>query len=354
MGFSFGSFDAICQTAALIPCAMLGGENGIEPTCYARNVEINDTILFQPATLLVHIAALIMTAIMVMHIRSKYTAVGRKEMVFFFYLYALLELLGIFLDTAIIPFSSNVYPWFAAVHTGVMCAVCWSLMLNGFVGFQFAEDGTPLSLWTLRLTSLVVFLVTGFISVATFKNIAGLSNTKPIALWIVYYIFNAACIMLYIISQLILVIRTLDDRWPIGDIIFGVAFFAIGQVLIYGFSVKICDAIKHYLDGLFFGSLCSLLAVMMVYKYYDTITKEDLEFSVGSKQAVWEVKESLLGNGAGGGFGLDDGTDSMMPPYSQQYGGQGYSKDQLPPMPSYASQASSYGMQGYPPQKGTY
>lgn len=28
---------------------------------------------------------------------------------------------------------------------------------------------------------------------------------------------------------------------------------------------------------------------MMVYKYWDSITKEDLEFSVGSKQAVWEV-----------------------------------------------------------------
>lgn len=48
MGFSFGSFDKICQTAALIPCAMLGGPQGIEPTCYARNVEINSTILFQP------------------------------------------------------------------------------------------------------------------------------------------------------------------------------------------------------------------------------------------------------------------------------------------------------------------
>jgi hypothetical protein len=62
------------------------------------------------AVLIAHIAAIIMTIIMIMHIRSKYTAVGRKEMVFFFYLYALLELLGIFLDTAIIPFSSPVYP----------------------------------------------------------------------------------------------------------------------------------------------------------------------------------------------------------------------------------------------------
>lgn len=41
-----------------------------------------------------------------------------------------------------------------------------------------------------------------------------------------------------------------------------------------------------------------LLSVMMVYKYWDSITKEDLEFSVGSKAAVWEVKDPLLGGGA--------------------------------------------------------
>jgi len=40
--------------------------------------------------------------------------------------------------------------------------------------------------------------------------------------------------------------------------------------------------------------LCALLTVMMVYKYYDSLTKEDLEFSVGSKQNVWEVKEPLM------------------------------------------------------------
>lgn len=30
-----------------------------------------------------------------------------------------------------------------------MCATFWCLLLNGFVGFQFAEDGTPLSLWVI-------------------------------------------------------------------------------------------------------------------------------------------------------------------------------------------------------------
>jgi hypothetical protein len=50
-----------------------------------------------------------MVAIMVLHIRSKYTAVGRKEIVTFFYLYSVVELLSIFLDSNIIPSSSGVY-----------------------------------------------------------------------------------------------------------------------------------------------------------------------------------------------------------------------------------------------------
>ena len=105
---------------------------------------------------------------------------------------------------------------------------------------------------------------------------------------------------MYTISQLILVIRTLDDRWPLGDVIIGATFFAVAQLVLFAFSVQICDAVKHYIDGLFFFTVCILLSVMMVYKYWDSITKEDLEFSVGSKQAVWEVKEPFMGGGNGG------------------------------------------------------
>jgi len=51
-----------------------------------------------------------MTAIMILHIRSKYTAVGRKEIVMFFWLYAVIELLAIFLDSGIIPTANVSYP----------------------------------------------------------------------------------------------------------------------------------------------------------------------------------------------------------------------------------------------------
>jgi len=109
----------------------------------------------------------------------------------------------------------------------------------------------------------------------------------------VLYLVSGIALFIYVVMQVILVVNTLQDRWPLGDIAFGAFFFVIGQVILYVFSTKICNAVQHYLDGLFFATVCNLLAVMMVYKYWDSITREDLEFSVGTKQNNWEVKELL-------------------------------------------------------------
>ncbi|CAG8620422.1 15162_t:CDS:2, partial [Funneliformis mosseae] len=289
----FGDFNKVCETVALTVCPLVGSEEGIEPTCYSRNVEIAGTLIFQPATIIIHVIALIMTSIMIYHIKSKYTAVGRKEIVMFFYLYMMVTFLELLLVSGIIPTASKVYPYFTAAHVALITATFWCLLLNGFVGFQFAEDGTPLSLWSIRISSLVIFAGVFFLSFATFLSKAGFSPLNPVALWIVLYVFNGAALVIYVVLQIVLVLNTLDDRWPLGDIVFGISFYVIGQVILYLFSVRICDTAKHYIDGLFFGTICTLLAVMMVYKYWDSITKEDLEFSVGSKQNVWEVKELL-------------------------------------------------------------
>ncbi|KAL1916032.1 uncharacterized protein VTP21DRAFT_6036 [Calcarisporiella thermophila] len=312
--FQFGKFDGVCEVVSLPLCPLIGqpspGTNridGVEATCYSRNVELANTLIFQPATLIIHFISLIMTSIMIYHIKSKYTAVGRKEIVMFFYLYMVTSFLEMLLVSGIIPTASNVYPYFTAVHIGLITTTFWLLMLNGFVGFQFAEDGTPASLWSLRLTSLFIFCVTTFIAIATFNRIGPFNPTTPTILWLIFFPLNALLVLIYVVSQVVLVVNTLDDRWPLGDISFGVVFFVIGQVTLFAFSVRICDVAKHYIDGFFFGTICNLLAVMMVYKYWDSITKEDLEFSVGSKQNVWEIKE-LLG---------DEGHTSS--PYSQQY-----------------------------------
>jgi hypothetical protein len=292
VSFTFGSFDYFCNQVVMPFCALVGEK--IEPKCYARNIDIGGNLLFQPATLAILFIALIMTSIMIYHIKSKYTAVGRKEIVLFFYSYMIVIIIELMLDSGAIPASLSIYPYVVALYNGMIIATYIILLLNGFVGFQWAEDGTATSLWIIRGSAIVGFVASFFISIATFKSIAGFSSESPIMLYLIYFIFCPATILIYVVLQIILVIKTLDDRWPLGDILFSIAFFVIGVVGQYFLSELICNMGDHYLDGLFWGDVFTLLSVMMIYKYWDSITKEDLEFSVGGKTNVWEIKDPMI------------------------------------------------------------
>ncbi|TPX58752.1 hypothetical protein SpCBS45565_g07923 [Spizellomyces sp. 'palustris'] len=304
--FQFGKFDYFCSQIALSLCPYIGPDTGVEPECYSRNIEMGSLLIFEPATLVIHLIALVMTGIMIYHIKTKYTAVGRKEIVMFFYMYFVTIVLEFFVISGIIPTAHSSYPYFAAAHIAMVITTLWCLLLNGFVGFQWAEDGTSLSLWSIRISSLIIFGISFFISIATFQNIAGFSRTSPTPLFIIYFVFGAAFILIYVLLQIVLVVNTLDDRWPLGDILFGFTFFVVGRIFEYVISKEICDMAKHYVDGMFFGTICTLLAVMMVYKYWDSITKEDLEFSVGGKSNVWEIKDPLLSDDGLAAMGRDE------------------------------------------------
>lgn len=181
----------------------------------------------------------------------------------------LLTIVSLCLDAGVIPVGSQVYLYFVAAQSGIISALCWCLMINGFVGFQLYEDGTRLSVWLLRLSSLLWFVISGLVALATFKGWVGLGPKKTIGLFIVLYILNALFLLIYVVCQILLVLKTLQERWPLGDILFGVLFFTVGQVLLYALSDKICTSVNHYLDGVFFATICNLLGVMMVYKVFN-------------------------------------------------------------------------------------
>lgn len=208
-----------------------------------------------------------------------------------------LTIVSLILDAGVVPPTSGALPYFVAIQNGLISAMCTSLLINGFVGFQLYEDGTTQSMWMIRGCSGIMFIICGAVSILTFENTAGLSPTNTTGLFVVLFLINAIFLLIYVIMQLILVTNTLQDRWPLGDILFGIFFFVAGQIIVYVFGAQICEGANHYLDGLVFATTCNLLAVMMVYKYWDSITKEDLEFSVGTKQGNWEVKEPYSDSG---------------------------------------------------------
>ena len=207
-----------------------------------------------------------------------------------------LTFISLVIDAGVVPPGSEPYPYFVSIQNGLTSALCVSLMINGFVGFQLYEDGTSLSLWVLRGCSFAFFAITFLVSAATFKSVAGMSPVKTLGMFIMLYLVSGICLVVYVIMQIILVLNTLQDRWPLGDIVIGVGAMVVGQVLLYALSNTICGKVAHYFDGLFLATVCNLLAVMMVYKYWDSITKEDLEFSVGQKNNTWEVKGLIPGD----------------------------------------------------------
>lgn len=141
-----------------------------------------------------------------------------------------------------------------------------------------------------------------------------MSPKSPMVLYILMFIFNGAALFLYVALQVFLVLSTLRDRWPLGmsshrcirhhcaplnhrselgDIFFGVLFFGLGLGSIFALSNQICQFAVHYIDGMFLGSTFILLSVMMVYKFWDSLTSEDLEFSVGGVPQIWHLQNTM-------------------------------------------------------------
>lgn len=286
---AFGKFDDICSKAAFPLCSVVGTgskdfSRGILPECYARPVELANTMIFQIGNAFVQFGGLGVLLMIIFNIRQKYTAIGRKEMLHFTYLFIGLIVSTLVVDCGVSPPSSTSYSYFVSIQLGLASATCISLLYNGFVCFQFWEDGSKKSMWLLRIISLIWFIINFFVSISSFKNWGSNNNRDTLAIFIVTYIVNAIILATYVVSQVILVFFALDSNWPLGAISLAVFFFVAGQVLVYVFNLQICKGTSHYIDGLFFGSLCNIFAVMMIYKFWDMITTDDLEFSVATAE----------------------------------------------------------------------
>lgn len=288
---TFGSFSSICVKTGLPLCSVISSVSsgtdplvfvGIVPECYSRPVEIANTMIFLIGNAFIHIGSLIVILVMIFNVRSKYTAIGRSEMLTFFYLYMGLVIASLVVDCGVSPPALASYPYFVALQLGLVLAVCAALLYNGLLCFLFWEDGSWRSRVALHGISAAWFLISFCISLATFKSWGDFSNSDTTALFVICYVMNAILLVVYVVSQLILVFFALDLYWYLGAILLFTFFFVAGQILVYVVNKQICNSLTHYVDGLFFGSLCNLFAVMMVYKFWDMITTEDLEFSVAT------------------------------------------------------------------------
>jgi hypothetical protein len=93
-------------------------------------------------------------------------------------------------------------------------------MLNGAVGYQLLDDGTAVSIGLLLISSLLIFIGTGYIALDTgfswtgyWDDTLGTPN-QAYALYTLYQLVPLVFIVIFFLLEAFLVLRILGERKP--------------------------------------------------------------------------------------------------------------------------------------------
>ncbi|KAL9579885.1 MAG: hypothetical protein Q9212_004834 [Teloschistes hypoglaucus] len=153
------------------------------------------------------------------------------------------------------PLQQRVVLGFTAVHLGAIVATLWVLMLNGIVGFQLIDDGTPISLGLILLSAAALFIGAGYIALDTAFKYSGHFNSsmdepnRNIGLYVLYQLAPLVFLVGFFILETILVLNVLGEKKPMRT--------------------------NGKINGALFQSLFTLLAVVMTWVFWSSITEDD-------------------------------------------------------------------------------
>jgi hypothetical protein len=179
------------------------------------------------------------------------------------------------------PLNSTVRIAFVAIHIAAITATSWILMLNGAVGYQLLDDGTPMSIGLLFISSLIFFIGTGYIALDTGFSWTGYWDdtldipNRAYALYTLYQIVPLVFIVIFFCLEAFLVLRVLGERKPMLYLLAAALLFAIGQIFQYVISVHICNGTDGKINGGLFSTLFTLLSIVMIWVFWSSITEDD-------------------------------------------------------------------------------
>ena len=174
---------------------------------------------------------------------------------------------------------------FTGIHIGFIIATTWILMLNAFIGYQIIDDGTPLSLSVIGISALVLLIGTGYIALDTGYQWTGhfdsslngppTGTNRNIALYVLYQLAPLVFLVAFFVLEAYLVLSVLGETRPLLYLSSAAVLFALGQIFNYVISSHICNGTNGKIDGALFETLFTLLAVVMVWVFWSSITEDD-------------------------------------------------------------------------------
>ncbi|KAF2397210.1 hypothetical protein EJ06DRAFT_559325 [Trichodelitschia bisporula] len=293
MPSQYGYFHDFCRDSgnryATIPVCNLfnespakGGSDSIGfGGCELRGISLsNGKHLANLGSILFAAIAILVTLFLLWRSNRKKAAVGRREMQLFLIGFIIIEICEIFTIGGF-PLNGRVRRGFSAVHIATVVSTIWILMLNGLVGFQLLEDGTALSMGLILGSAACFFIGTGYIALDTtfqwthFFDIALEAPNRSYPLYTLYQLAPLVFLVVYFILQAYLVLKVLREMRPMIYLSAAALLFALGQIFQYVISVHICDGTNGKINGGMFETLFTLLAVVMVWVFWSSITEDD-------------------------------------------------------------------------------
>lgn len=95
-------------------------------------------------------------------------------------------------------------------------------MLNGIVGYQLLDDGTPLSMGLILLSAAMLFIGTGYIALDTGFSWTGfwdstlVAPNRAYALYTLYQLIPLIFLVVFFCLEAFLVIRILGEKKPMS------------------------------------------------------------------------------------------------------------------------------------------
>ncbi|KAI9850590.1 MAG: hypothetical protein M1824_003209 [Vezdaea acicularis] len=281
----FGKFHNFCRDSTLPVCNLFlesynRGGNGFGG-CELTGISLSKgRHLRNLGSILLCGIAIVVSAFLLWRSERKKAAVGRREIQMFIAGYMLVELCEIF-TVGGFPLGTKTRMGFTALHLAAIAATTWILLLNGAVGFQIIDDGTLPSLGLIALSAAAIFIGTGYIALDTGFSWTGHFDpslndpNRNIGLYVLYLLAPLVFIFLFFVLETVLVLRVLGERRPVGYLLGAALLFAIGQIFQFVISTHLCNKTSGGIDGALFETLFTLLAVVMIWVFWSSITEED-------------------------------------------------------------------------------
>lgn len=111
---------------------------------------------------------------------------------------------------------------FVAVHIASIVATTWILMLNGIVGYQLLDDGTPVSLGLMLVSAALLFIGVGYIALDTgfswtdYWESTLTGENRGYALYTLYQLVPLLFLVIFFLLEAFLVLRILGERKPMS------------------------------------------------------------------------------------------------------------------------------------------